>query len=183
MPSGKIKSAILDILQTVVLALSIFLIVYFFLVRPHQVDGESMHPTFYDMEYLLTEKVSYRTGNPKRGDVVVFRAPVQPVDDYIKRIVGLPGEKVMIKGGKVYIDGIELRENYLSEGLSTSASTMGEGNEITVPDDEYFLMGDNRHNSTDSRRLGTIKRKKFVGRVWFRYWPVSRAGVFKHAEY
>lgn len=184
MPSGKINAAILDILQTVVLALSIFLVVYFFLVRPHQVRGESMYPSLNDMEYLLTDKVSYRIGVPRRGDIIVFRAPVVPSEDYIKRIIGLPGERVSVKDGHVYINGEVLREDYLPENLVTSGSFfLGEGKEITVPDDEYVVMGDNRPNSADSRRFGTIKRKKIVGRAWVLYWPPSHAGVIRHAEY
>ena len=183
MPSGKVNAAVLDILQTVVLALSIFLVVYFFLVRPHQVRGESMYPALYDMEYLLTDKVTYRIGHPKRGDIIVFRAPVQPAEDFIKRIIGLPGERIMIKEGKVYINDTAIKEDYLPDGLETSAGTMGEGKEIAVPEDEYFVMGDNRPNSTDSRRLGTIKHKKIVGRAWVLYWPPSRAGVITHSEH
>ena len=139
-----------------------------------------MYPTLHDMEYLLTDKVSYRTGDPSRGDIIVFRAPVQPVDDYIKRIIGLPGERVMIKEGKVFINGTVLEEPYLSSDLQTQASTIGEGNEIKVPSGEYFVMGDNRSNSTDSRRLGTIKRKKIIGRAWVTYWPPSRARVIEY---
>ncbi len=184
MPSGKVSTAILDVLQTIVLALSIFLVVYFFLVRPHQVRGESMVPNLQDLEYLLTDKVSYRIGHPQRGDIIVLRAPVEPSEDYIKRIIGLPGEKLMIKDGRVFINGKALSESYLPDGLVTSGGFAApEGTEVTIPDGQYFVMGDNRPNSADSRRFGTIDKKKIVGKAWVRYWPPSSAGKIQHAKY
>ena len=103
MAGTKAAAFILDLLQTVVLAFAIFLIVYLFLVQPHQVRGESMYPNFDDKEYLLTNKLSYRFGQPARGDIVIFAAPPEPTEDYIKRIIGLPKDKVDIRENKVYV--------------------------------------------------------------------------------
>lgn len=175
------RTFLLDILQTVVLALAIFVVVYFLLFQPHQVSGDSMYPNFDDREYLLTEKVSYRLDKPKRGDVVVFKAPPEPSKDYIKRVIALPGETVGIKEGKVYIDGQLLQEPYLSAESYTSAGLyLPEGVTVTVGPDEYFVVGDNRPNSSDSRRWGAVKRKKFVGRAWLVYWPPRKFGFIRY---
>lgn len=180
----KAGAFILDILQTVVLALAIFLIVYLFLLQPHQVRGESMSPTFLDKEYLLTDKISYRFGSQKRGDVIVFTAPPDPTEDYIKRIIGLPNERVSIRENKVYINGELLKEDYIANDRLTSPGPfLPENKEITVPDGEYFVLGDNRSNSSDSRRWGLVTRKKIVGRAWFVYWPPQRAGLVQTIAY
>ena len=184
MITRRLGAAIVDILQTVVLAVAIFLVVYLFLFQPHQVKGDSMFPNMLDGEYLLTDKLSYRLGKPDRGDIVVFAAPPNPSEDYIKRIIGLPGESVLIRDGKVYINGSELRESYLPDSLITSAGqSLSEGSEMVLADDEYFVLGDNRPNSSDSRRWGPVKRKKLVGRAWVVYWPPKEAGAIDHAEY
>lgn len=178
MAGTKAAAFILDLLQTVVLAFAIFLIVYLFLVQPHQVRGESMYPNFDDKEYLLTNKLSYRFGQPARGDIVIFAAPPEPTEDYIKRIIGLPKDKVDIRENKVYVNGEPLKEDYLPQGVVTSPGPfMPEGKEITVGDNEYIVFGDNRSNSSDSRRWGPVKREKIVGRAWFAYWPLNKIGV------
>src|SRR3989304_7866904 len=105
----------LDILEVIVSAIAIFLFVYLLLVQPHKIKGASMEPNFHDGEYLLTDKVSYRLGTPTRGDVVVFKAPPTYKDEFIKRIIGLPGEEVKVEGGKIYINDRELSEQYLPE--------------------------------------------------------------------
>ncbi|NIO20700.1 MAG: signal peptidase I, partial [Candidatus Aenigmarchaeota archaeon] len=110
----------LDIIETVVLALAIFVLVYLFLVQPHQVRGNSMYPNFHDGEYLLTDKISYRLGEPDRGDVIVFKAPKNQEYDYIKRIVALPGDSVVIRNGKIYLNNQLAEETYLPEEFSTS---------------------------------------------------------------
>lgn len=181
---AKAGAAILDILQTVVLAVGIFLVVYLFLLRPHQVKGESMVPNFEDGEYLLTSQLSYHLGDPKRGDVVIFAAPPVPTEDYIKRIIALPGEKVSIHVDKVFINGQELHESYIPEGLQTFPGPfLPTDKEYTVPDGEYFVLGDNRPNSSDSRRWGPVKRQKIVGKAWIIYWPPQRTGVVKSVSY
>lgn len=154
-----------EIFQTALISLGIFLFVYIFLVQPHRVKGDSMVSNFQDGELLLTEKVSYRFSEPKRGDVVVFEAPVGRQVDFIKRIIGLPGDRVEIKGGSVFVNGNKILEPYIS------ALTQGEEN-VKLGENEYFVLGDNRTASSDSRIFGSIKRKSIRGRVWFVYWPI-----------
>lgn len=177
-------NAILDTLQTIVLAVSIFMISYLFLVQPHQVKGPSMLPNFKDGEYLLTEKVSYKISNPKRGDVVIFEAPPNRRDDYIKRIIGLPGDTVSVKEGKVYLNGQLLNEAYLPSDFQTQPGTfLTENTQYKVPDDQYFVFGDNRGHSSDSRAWGPVKRKAIVGRTWLVYWPPQLMGFVKRVVY
>lgn len=171
----KIGNFFLDTIETVVIALAIFVVIYLFLVQPHQVKGSSMYPTFYDGEYILTDKISYRFNPPHRGDVVIFKAPKNHELDYIKRVIGLPGEIVMVKNGKVYLNNQLLPESYLSSDVVTDAGTfLHEGVNFTIPSGEYIVMGDNRPHSSDSREWGTVKTEEFIGRAWLRYWPITR---------
>lgn len=175
---------ILDILQTVVLALSIFMIVYLFAAQPHEVRGASMQPNFQDGEYLLTDKFSYRLREPKRGDVVVFAAPPNRQEDFIKRIIGLPGETLYVKGGQIFVDGKPLAETYLPNDFRTDPGVyMSEGERITLGQDEYLVFGDNRGHSLDSRAFGPVKRSDIVGRAWMVYWPPGEAGVIPTISY
>lgn len=167
-----------EFIEAAVFALAIFVVVYLFLFQPNQVKGHSMDPTFHDGEYILTDKVSFRLGLPKRGDVVVFISPKNADIDFIKRIVALPGERVRIRGGKVYINDNSLDESvYLGPGVYTgSESFLLENREFLVPEGKYFVMGDNRPGSSDSRDFGPVKPSEFVGKVFFRYWPIDRFG-------
>src|SRR3989344_1086116 len=110
-----ITTFILDFLETIVVALSIFVVVYLFLVQPHEVKGSSMEPNFHNNEYILTDKISYRLHEPQRGDVVIFKSPKNQEVDYIKRVIGLSGERVKVTGGSVYINGVKLDEPYLAD--------------------------------------------------------------------
>lgn len=143
-----------------------------------------MEPNFHDGEYLLTDKVSYRIGEPERGDVVVFKAPPTYTDEFIKRIIGLPGEEIKIEGGHVYVNGRQLEEQYLPEGTRVLPGKFStEGQTITVPEGSYYVLGDNRDHSLDSRNLGPIERQYITGRAWFIYWPVSEVGTVKSPTY
>jgi signal peptidase I len=174
----QIGAFFLDIIETVVLALAIFVLVYLFLVQPHQVRGNSMFPNFHDGEYLLTNKLSYRLGEPKRGDVIVFKAPKNEEYDYIKRIVGVPGDKLTIKGGHVYLNDQLLKEAYLPADFTTSGgSFLREGEEFTIPAGEYLVLGDNRSHSSDSREWGDVPVENIIGKAWLRYWPFNRVGL------
>lgn len=179
----------MDIIETAVAALSIFLVVYLFLMQPHQVNGNSMYPNFEDREYLMTDKISYRTGDPKRGDVVVFHAPPSahcPVGtgcDFIKRVIGLPTESVEVKDGKIYIDGEVLDEYYLPDGFFTSPGQFTNSGPVIVPLDQYFVVGDNRSHSSDSRAFGFVPKENIVGKVFFRYWPPSSMGTLPKIHY
>jgi len=180
----------LDIIETAVFALSIFVLVYVFLAQPHQVSGNSMYPTFHNGEYLLTNKLSYRTGVPKRGDVIIFRAPATAhcptggACDFIKRIIGEPKDRLSLRGGHFYVNGQLLPEAYLPEGLDTPGDYyLSEGREIILREDEYFAVGDNRHGSSDSRAWGPIQAKAIIGKAWIRYWPFSKLGVIEDINY
>ena len=180
----KIGSFFLDTIETVVIALAIFVVIYLFLIQPHQVKGSSMFPNFIDGEYILTDKISYRFKKPERGDVVVFKAPKDHEVDYIKRIIGLPRDTVRFDNSKVYINGSQLQEKYLpSEYVTNPGAFMAIGDEVTVPDNQFFVMGDNRNHSSDSREWGFVKTDEFIGKSWFRYWPISQIGFVPKINY
>jgi len=174
----------LDILEVIVFAVGIFFFVYLLILRPHKIKGQSMVPNFPDAEYLLTEKVTYYLHKPQRGDVVVFTPPISETDEFIKRIIAIPGERIMIKNGDVYINGSILKESYIPESFNTDdGSFLTEGTEFTVPAGQYFVMGDNREHSSDSRFWGPITPKEISGRAWVVYWPPKSAGSVKNPSY
>lgn len=158
-----IFSAFKEIVQTALISLAIFFFVYIILVQPHRVKGDSMLPNYHDGELLLTEKVTYRIYKPERGDVIVFRAPQRNVD-FIKRIIGLPGDTVRIEDGVVFINDEKLIEPY--ETQKTQGTTT-----VTLESTDYFVLGDNRGSSSDSRSFGPIRRNSIRGKVWLVYWP------------
>lgn len=159
------------------------MLVYLFGAQPHEVSGSSMVPNFIDSEYLLTDKLSYRLHAPKRGDVIVFASP-QGRQDFIKRIIGLPGDTVWVEGGQVFANGKPLEESYLPPDLRTEPAVyMTQGERITLGPDEYLVFGDNRSHSLDSRSFGPIKEGDIVGRAWFVYWPPGKAGVVPTVTY
>lgn len=172
----------IDTVQTLLLAASIFLVVYIFLFRPFEVNGQSMYPTFHNEELVLTNLISLKMGLPKRGDVVVLQAPDDPEKDYIKRVVGIPGDSVMINNGDVYINNQKFDESaYLSSEVRTNGGAfISEGQPVVVPPREYFVMGDNRPNSKDSRALGFIKQDALIGKSYFVYWPPNRMRLIKN---
>lgn len=174
----------LDILQVIVFAVAIFLFVYLLILQPHKIKGNSMQPNFPNGEYLLTDKVTYRFNEPQRGDVVVFEAPTGNGDEFIKRIIGLPGEEISIKDGRVYINGQVLEEPYLEKNVYTAGGKyLAEGESEVVPEGKYFVMGDNRSHSSDSRMFGPIDKDKITGRAWLVYWPPQKAGVVAKVRY
>ncbi len=173
----------LDFLETIVISLAIFAVVYIFLFQPHQVDGRSMEPNFHNAEYILTDKLSYRLHSPNRGDVVVFHSPQDERVDFIKRIIGIPGDTVKVVGGYVYLNGAKLDESYINDpGQVLSGRFMREGIEVDVPPGEYLVMGDNRLHSSDSREWGLVSPSGIVGRAFFRYWPFNKLGPVSTAE-
>jgi signal peptidase I len=174
----------LDTLEVVVFAIGIFFFVYLLIMRPHKIKGASMSPTFPDSEYLLTEKVSYYLNDPSRGDVVVFTPPVSETDEFIKRVVAVPGETITLRGGRVYINNNLLTEPYLDNSVYTSDGTfLTEGEPYTVPEGQYFVMGDNRGHSSDSRFWGPITKKAMSGRAWVVYWPPQNSGTVRKPDY
>lgn len=174
----------LDIIEVVVFAIAIFLFIYLLVMQPHRIKGSSMEPNFHDGEYLLSDKITYRLREPKRGDVIVFEAPGANGDEFIKRIIGTPGDKVAVKDGKVYVNEQLLTEAYLPQGLVTTAGAfLKEATEVTVPDGYYFVLGDNRPFSSDSRAWGLVAKPKITGRAWFIYWPPEQFGTVHAATY
>lgn len=177
----KLGAFFMDILEVIVLAVGIFLIVYLLILRPHKIKGQSMHPTFPDGQYLLTEKISYYRNDPQRGDVIVFKPPISE-DEFIKRVIALPGETIMVLNGKVFINNDELREDYIKVETN-SGSFLLEGVKYVVPEGNYFVMGDNRPHSSDSRAWGPITKKVITGKAWLTYFPFNLAGMVKAPTY
>ena len=181
----KIGQFILDTVQAIVLALSIFIIIYLFLFQPHQVKGSSMHPNFENGEFLLTNKISYRFEKPKRGEIIVFKAPpsepcAEIECEYIKRVIGVPGDRVMVSDGKVYVNGQLLNETYLSKDLVTgSGSFLSEGVEKVIPDGYYLPMGDNRPYSSDSRVFGAFSLEDVIAKDTYVFYPLHEINWFK----
>lgn len=177
----KIYVFLIDIVQTLLLAAAVFLVVYVFLFRPFQVNGDSMFPNFTDKEYILTNIVSLNFGTPKRGEVVVFKAPPEPEKDFIKRVIGITGDRVKLDKGSVFLNGFRLDESrYLSSDVVTNpGSFLKEGVEVLVPQDRFIVMGDNRNYSSDSREWGFITKKDLIGKSFFVYWPPDKIGLIK----
>lgn len=177
-----------ELLKIVAISLAIIIPIRYYLIQPFYVKGASMEPNFYDHEYLIIDEISYRFNEPQRGDIIVFKYPENPQDYFIKRIIGLPGEKVQITKdtGDVVIyndtfpEGAILEETYLDENLKTPSQ-----NEkiMDLDSNEYYVLGDNRVSSKDSRSFGAVDRSFIIGKVLFRGWPFSRMGIFKTPEY
>ena len=153
-----------------------------FLFRPFQVNGASMFPNFKDREYVLTNLISLRFNDPIRGDVIVFKAPPDPEKDFIKRVIGVSGDTVMVKNGSVYVNNQILDESkYLASDVKTYGGYyLKEGAEITVPQDEFFVLGDNRPFSSDSREWGLVRKDELIGRSFFVYWPPNQMRVINN---
>ncbi len=182
-PKKVALNLLFELVQVVSISLAIIIPVRYFLIQPFYVKGASMEPSFYDHEYLIIDEISYRFGSPERGDIVVFHYPNDPKQYFIKRVIGTPGETVEIAGGtiKIYNDktpnGIVLEEPYLDQAYTATTRT------VTLKSDEYFVLGDNRVASLDSRYFGPVKRDLVVGKVWLRGWPLDRWKVFKPQNY
>ena len=177
----KIYLFFLDTVQTILLAASVFLVIYIFLFRPFQVSGLSMFPTFKDKEYILTNLVALRTGPLKRGDVIVFHAPDDKEKDYIKRVIGLPGEQVFIRDGEVYVNNEKLDESAYLHGVKTyGGAFLHDGEVVTVPEDSILTFGDNRPFSSDSRAWGFLKKSEVIGKSFFVYFPFNTARLVKN---
>lgn len=167
----------LELIETVVVCAAIFFIIYLFVAQFHKVSGESMKPTFQDGDYIITEKISYRFGLPERGDKIVLKDPRNESRDFIKRILATPGDTVKIENNTVLINGTPFDENYLPKGtLTKGGSFLHEGSEVKVGENQYYVFGDNREHSSDSREWGGITKEEIVGKTFFRYWPAQSIG-------
>jgi len=168
------SSLLRELFEVVVLAV----ILYFgisFAVQTVHVEGLSMFGTLNDNDYLIANKIDYRLHAPQRGDIIILRPPTLSTTDYIKRVIALPGERLLIKDGHVYINGHLLEEPYLPEAW-TVGTDYGGPNGTVIPANEYFVMGDNRNRSQDSRVFGPINRDRIDGKAWFRIWPLGHFG-------
>jgi len=161
---------------TILIAVAVFVVLRL-TVQSYTVVMSSMEPNFYDGECIMVNKMSYRSSGPQRGDVIVFDPPFDSPHPFIKRVIGLPGETVEIKNEKVFIDGISLEEEYI---MAPPYYTIPA---IEVPENEYFVLGDNRNGSNDSHNDWTVRRDDIIGKAWFTYWPPSKWGVVKHYSY
>ncbi|MDX2075301.1 MAG: signal peptidase I [bacterium] len=162
-----------EIISTVVFLVAVFVILQLALPRS-EVHGRSMEPTFVEGQRLIISRVNYMIGNPQRGDIIVFNSPESDPGDpsLIKRVVGMPGELVEIRDKEVYINGVKLDEPYIKEPCTRSCRD----NSWQLGADEYFLMGDNRNVSNDSRKFGPVKHSAVIGEALFRYWPLNAIG-------
>ena len=195
-PARRGLGCLLEIVETLVLTLVIYLLIHNFIAQPFEVEQESMVPTIVENEYVLIDKLTPRFDDYDRGDIVVFQPPPgyeQGGVPFIKRVIGLPGDTVTLDNGRVYLtppggSRTQLDEGYLvRDANGRSADTLpkdAEGTaQWTVPDGHYFVMGDNRPQSQDSRFFGPIDRDLIVGRAWLRYFPLDRIGFMEHPAY
>jgi len=174
-----------ETIRVVIVSLIIIFVVRSFVIQPFFVKGSSMEPNFQDGNYLIVNEIGYRLEEPERGDVIVFHYPNDPSEYYIKRVIGLPGETVEIKDGKVKIFNKENPQGFLLDESKYLASSV-----VTTPSssaelgaDEYFVLGDNRGASSDSRRWGKLAKHYIVGKAWVRAWPFDNFSVFESFDY
>lgn len=169
----------IDLVQTLVVVGAIVILTYVFAAQPHKVSGHSMVPTFQDADYIITDKVTQRLRKYEHQEVIVFHNPNNEKQDFIKRVIGVPGDKIKVENEQVYLNGKVLDEPYLPVGLTTpNDKFFTNGYEVTVKEGEYVVFGDNRHNSQDSRNWGPLPEREIVGKVFFRYWPLKTFGFF-----
>ncbi|HLC75814.1 MAG TPA: signal peptidase I [Candidatus Peribacterales bacterium] len=192
---------IFDVLLNVVIIVAIVAIIRTFIVSPYQVEGNSMIPSLEDKQYIIINKIGYIVGEPRRGDVVVFRPPSDSSKYYVKRIIGIPGDEIAIRNGKVFLvienEEHELSEEYLDElnANRTFRAPVGSGDRAEdryiVPEDNYFLLGDNRQGSLDSRSFRNeigepipyVDREYIAGRVWFIALPITKSHALETPDY
>jgi len=181
----KFGGVFFELVKVTVLALAIVVPIRYFLIQPFYVKGASMEPNFHDNEYLIINEITYRFAEPTRGEVVVFKYPRDPEQYFIKRVIGMPGESVKIDSGLVYVKTVGAADYQL---LDESAYLDGyvktyPNLELTMNEGEYFLMGDNRSASLDSRIFGAVGRDFIVGKTWLRAWPLDKLTNFKDVNY
>lgn len=175
--AGEIKGSVWwrDLLQSLVIAAVLALIIRSFLFTPFYIPSPSMEPTLYPGDRIIVNRLAYRLGEPQRGDVVVFRYPLDPSRDYVKRVVAVGGDTVEARDNVLYINGQpQPPASYLPPGVVYS-----DFGPIKVPPNNYFMMGDNRNNSADSRVWGTLDRKLIIGKAVLVYWPLNHIGLIR----
>jgi signal peptidase I len=176
-PDSRAKSTLREFVETILLTLLIYVLVRSFLFENYRVVGRSMDSTLENDQYLAVNKLGYRLHEPQRGDIIVFHDPRDGSRKLIKRVIGLPGEMLEIRNGQVFINNLRLDEPYIQTPGSYSYPPQ------PIPDDTYFVLGDNRNNSSDSHNWGTLSRDNIVGKAWISYWPPRLWGVIPHETY
>ncbi|MDP3731215.1 MAG: signal peptidase I [bacterium] len=174
-----------EVVKIVIISLAIIIPVRYYLFQPFFVKGASMEPTFNDGDYVLIDEVSYSFRDPQRGEVIIFRSPQDHSQFFIKRVIGLPGEQIQVKDNKVLIYNKQNSEGFIldeSEYLDSDTETLG-NLRINIDDNEYFVLGDNRLHSSDSRLWGGVNRSLVTGRVLLRAWPINKIAKFEPIEY
>ena len=166
-----------EVVETVVLALVIFLLIRQ-VVQNYRIESHSMRPNFEEGQFILVNKLAFKLGAPSRGDVIIFHNPNNPQEDYIKRVIGLPGDTVEVRGQMVYINNRPLPEEFPHNRFAPN-SFFGP---VVVEADHLIVMGDNRPNSTDSRAFGPLSEDLIVGKAWVRVWPISQFGLIQHYD-
>jgi len=169
---GKLKRGVIDIIETIVIALLLFLVINAISARI-RVDGRSMEPTLNSGQFVLINKLAYKFGSPQYGDIIVFHYPRNPDQEYIKRVIGLPGDSVEIKAGRVSVNDHLIEEPYILNEPSYQ-------DRVRVPVNALFVLGDNRNNSSDSHTWGAVPLESVVGKAVLIYWPPQDWGILQH---
>ena len=173
--SGAWVRFLLDIMETILLAAILFLVINGVSARV-RVEGFSMVPSLQDGEFVLVNRMAYRFGDPQRGDIIVFHHPTdQTSEDLIKRVIGLPGDRVSVEGGVVHVNGVALKENYIADRPAYTDSQK-------VPEGELYVLGDNRNNSSDSHAWGFVPYKDVIGKAILIYWPFKELAMIQHVD-
>ncbi len=176
-PAGRGILGALAWVRDLAFSILIAVVLIVFIYQPVKVEGTSMEPGLADNERIFINKFTYKLnlGDVRRGDTVVFWFPLDTSKSYIKRVVGLPGDRIRINHGQVYVNGAPLNEDYVA-AANRDATTWADGQEITVPANDYFVLGDHRNSSSDSRAWGWVPRDNIYGKAVFVYWPLDRMG-------
>lgn len=178
-----------ELVRTAIIVALLTIGIRTFILQPFVVEGESMSPTFHTSDYLLINKLGYRLGEPQRGDIVVFKFPGNLSINYVKRVIGLPGDHIIIADGHVKVitpsdaSGVTLDEAYLPSGVTTTPVDGQATADYIVPANNYFVLGDNRSNSSDSREWSFLPKEDLIGRVVVRAYPFNEAEILKHIQY
>lgn len=172
---SKVKTNFAELIEFIAILGAIFLLFRFFVAEPHRVSGNSMIPNFHNGDLLITNKLPVKFFQLKKGEVIILHNPRNPDQVFIKRLIGFPNEHLKISKSKVYLNNQLLQEPYLPEGTITEGGTfLPDDEELVIPEGQYFVMGDNRGGSSDSREWGSVKKDLIVGQAYFRYWPVNK---------
>lgn len=166
------KSFFRDTLEIVFLALALYIVIQYAVQTVH-VLGSSMYGTLRDNDLLVASKISYKLHRPERGDIIVFKPPNEDSRDFIKRVIAVPGDRLHIVQGTIYINGEVLKESYLPERWTSNNTYPPDGRDLLIPTSQYFVMGDNRNHSSDSRTFGYVRQEDILGKAEVRIWPLD----------